>query len=90
MFLWYIGIVSLISYIVMAVDKYKARRGHWRIAERTLWILALIGGAVGLTLAMYLHHHKTRHKLFAIGLPLLSLVELMLMGLYGWEVMHNV
>lgn len=60
----YIGILSLITFTVYGADKARAVRGAWRIAERTLLLLSLIGGAVGGLLAMRCFRHKTRHWYF--------------------------
>jgi len=61
----------------MVVDKWKAKTGKWRIAEKTIWLVSIVGGAVGTTIGMYVFRHKTRHRLFRYGLPLLSLLELL-------------
>jgi len=61
----------------MVVDKWKAKTGKWRIAEKTIWLVSIVGGAVGTTIGMYLFRHKTKHRLFRYGLPLLSLLELL-------------
>jgi len=61
----------------MVVDKWKAKMGKWRIAEKTIWLVSIVGGAVGTTIGMYLFRHKTKHRLFRYGLPLLSLLELL-------------
>lgn len=61
----------------MVVDKWKAKMGKWRIAEKTIWLVSIVGGAVGTAIGMYLFRHKTKHRLFRYGLPLLSLLELL-------------
>lgn len=70
---------SLLDFTLMGVDKWKARRGLWRIPERTLWFFALLGGAVGGFAAMHLFHHKTRHWYFRWGFPILSLLQFFLL-----------
>lgn len=71
---------SLLDLVLMGVDKAKARRGLWRIPERTLWLFALLGGAPGGFAAMRLFHHKTRHWYFRWGFPILALLQLALLG----------
>ena len=66
---------SAIDFALMGVDKWKARRGAWRIPESTLWLFALLGGALGGTLAMQVFRHKTRHWYFRYGFPLLAALD---------------
>ena len=58
--LW-LGLASLLLFGMMGADKKKAKRGQWRIPEKTLFLVAICGGAVGGTLGMYQFHHKTKH-----------------------------
>lgn len=74
-FLVYFLAVSLITALITAIDKYKAKRGCFRISEATLFILAAIGGALGEYLTMRLIRHKTLHKRFMIGLPLIIILQ---------------
>ena len=70
---------SAIDFALMGVDKWKARRDAWRIPESTLWLFALIGGALGGTLAMQGFRHKTRHWYFRFGFPLLATLDVALL-----------
>ncbi len=73
-FLLYLAFVNAVAFLVTAVDKLAAVR-HWRrVRERTLMLLALIGGAGGTFAAMYLFRHKTKKPLFFIGVPLFLLL----------------
>ena len=72
----YFAAVSAITAIITAVDKYKAKKGAFRISEATLFILALTGGALSEYVTMRLIHHKTLHKRFMIGLPLIILLQI--------------
>ena len=71
-------LVSLIAFCAMGVDKLKAKKGTWRIPERTLFILAFLLGAPGAYAGMMVFRHKTRHRRFAVGLPILSAAEIIL------------
>jgi len=73
----YLLVVNFVGFSLMVVDKWKAKMGKWRIAEKTIWLVSIVGGAVGTTIGMYLFRHKTKHRLFRYGLPLLSLLELL-------------
>ncbi|KAB7706025.1 DUF1294 domain-containing protein [Bacillus aerolatus] len=73
----------MISYIVMGNDKRKAKRGAWRTSENMLWLLALIGGAVGSWIAMQAHRHKTKHISFKYGMPVLAMIDLGLLAYFS-------
>lgn len=75
-FIVYFLAISLITAIVTATDKYKAKKGAFRISEATLFFLAIIGGALGEYLTMRLIRHKTLHKRFMIGLPLIIILQI--------------
>ena len=70
---------SAIDFALMGVDKWKARRDAWRIPESTLWLFALLGGALGGTLAMQVFRRKTRHWYFRFGFPLLTVLQIALL-----------
>ena len=79
--LWpYLLLINLITLVVYGVDKHRAKKGKWRISEKTLFLLPLIGGSVGAIAGMYLFHHKTKHWYFRIGLPLILVAQLVLAG----------
>ena len=84
-FVIYFAVISLVTAIVTAIDKYKAKKGSFRISEKVLFVLALLGGSLSEYLTMRLIRHKTLHKRFMIGLPLiiiLQLVAIILSGIY--------
>lgn len=68
-------IMSLVLFLVMGLDKHKARAHRRRIPEATLFLLAFLGGALGGTLGMKLFRHKTLHLQFAVGFPLIMLLQ---------------
>lgn len=71
----YYGIINLIGFAIMGVDKKRAIRGAWRISEASLFATALLGGALGCTLGMQHFRHKTRHWYFKYGMPAIFLVQ---------------
>ena len=76
----YFCLVNIIGFLMMGVDKSRARRKAWRISEKTLFTCALIGGSIGTIAGMYAFRHKTRHWYFKYGLPLILLVQVVLMS----------
>ena len=74
----YIVAINLFAYILYGVDKSKSKKAKWRISERALIIIALVGGSVGALLAMKKFHHKTKHKKFTIGVPLILVAQIAL------------
>lgn len=74
----YYVLINIYGFVKMAGDKEKAKRHEWRVPERTLMWLAVIGGAFGLTAAMNLFRHKTKHAKFKYGLPILCILHLII------------
>ena len=79
--LYYLIVINIVTFLVYGIDKWKAKQGSWRISEATLLILAVIGGSIGALLGMRVWHHKTMHKKFKYGLPLILLVKIALIYL---------
>ena len=67
-------IINLLAFVLYGVDKSRAKRGAWRISEKTLLLVALLGGAFGALAGMLFFRHKTRHTVFRIGLPLMAIL----------------
>ena len=63
------------TFTVYGVDKAKARRGAWRVPEKTLFLLPLLGGSVGALLGMLVFRHKTKHWYFVAGMPLILVCQ---------------
>ncbi|MDN4493638.1 DUF1294 domain-containing protein [Ureibacillus aquaedulcis] len=74
-FLAYVVVMSIVLCIFMYVDKSRARNHEWRISEKSLFTLAILGGACGGVLGMYLFRHKTKHSSFAFGFPLIAAIQ---------------
>ena len=74
-FLYYLGIINVITFLVYGIDKLKAKKGKWRIPEATLLLLAVIGGSIGALLGINVWHHKTMHKKFKYGIPLILIIQ---------------
>lgn len=68
--------MSFVLFAMMGIDKALARRGAWRVPERTLFLLALLGGALGGIIGMYFFRHKTRHASFKAGLPVMLIINI--------------
>ncbi|MBD5514220.1 MAG: DUF1294 domain-containing protein [Lachnospiraceae bacterium] len=74
----YLVVINSISFIMMGLDKYKAKKRAWRIPESTLFVLALIGGSIGSIAGMHLFHHKTRHWYFLYGMPAILIIQILI------------
>ena len=78
-FLLYLLLINAAAYVLMLVDKIKARKNRWRIPERTLMLTAALGGSVGIHMGMFLFRHKTRHPKFTLGIPAILTVQILLL-----------
>jgi len=76
--IYYLILINLIGLLVMKVDKQRAKKHQYRISEKTLWIIAIIGGAIGTTMGMKIFRHKTKHFNFKVGFPILAIIEIVL------------
>lgn len=74
----YFAIINLLGIAVTCADKIKAKNDMWRIPEKTLWLFGVLGGAIGTYLCMKIIRHKTKHKSFMIGMPLLIVLQIVL------------
>ena len=73
-----LAVMSVFLFVLMGLDKGKARRGARRIPEKTLFVFALLGGAIGGTAGMFFFRHKTKHWYFRLGFPFLAAAQLAL------------
>ena len=76
--LGYLLAVNIATFFLYGIDKYKAKRGLWRISEATLLTMAAIGGSIGAWAGMRLWHHKTMHKKFKYGIPVIIIMQIAL------------
>lgn len=75
----YLIMINIAGLCIMGVDKRKARNHQWRIPEKMLFGISLIGGSIGTWLGMYLFRHKTKHWYFVIGMPLILILQIALL-----------
>ena len=80
MLLYYIVGVNILTFFVYGIDKWRAKKGKWRISEATLLLLAVIGGSIGAWLGIKVWHHKTMHKKFKYGIPAILIIQIILIG----------
>lgn len=69
-------VLNVVTFFLYGIDKLKAKRSKWRVPEATLLLFAVLGGSVGAWLGMKIWHHKTLHKKFKYGLPLIILIHI--------------
>lgn len=74
----YFVIINIIGFLIMFIDKQKAKRGAWRIPEKTIFIITALGGGIGTIAGMYAFRHKTQKLQFVIGLPFITILEIIL------------
>ena len=70
----YFIVINLFGFFIMWLDKRKAKKGAWRIPEKTLFIITAIGGGIGTTAGMFVFHHKTQKIQFLIGFPFITIL----------------
>ena len=76
--LYYLFVINIVTFLVYGIDKVKAKHNSWRISEATLLTLAVVGGVIGALLGMKVWRHKTQHKKFKYGVPLILLIQISL------------
>ena len=75
-FLIYLLLINAAGFLLMLIDKWKARHNRWRIPEATLMWVAALGGSIGSLLGMYTVRHKTKHPKFTVGIPLILVAQI--------------
>lgn len=76
--LGYLLAINIATFFLYGIDKYKGKKGRWRISEATLLMMAVIGGCIGAWAGMRLWHHKTMHKKFKYGIPIIIIIQVAL------------
>ena len=76
--MYYLLAINIVSLFLYGIDKYKAKKNKWRISEATLLMMAVIGGSIGAWAGMRLWHHKTMHKKFKYGIPIIFIMQVCL------------
>ena len=74
----YLVAINVATFFTYGIDKWKAKRSKWRIRERALLSLAVLGGSIGAWLGMKVWHHKTQHKKFKYGIPLILVAQIVI------------
>ena len=72
----YIIIINLIGFVIMGYDKRKAKNHEWRVRESTIFMIGFFGGCIGILLGMNFFRHKTKHKQFVYGIPLILFAQI--------------
>lgn len=81
---FYLILINALGFLLMLIDKRKAQKNRWRIPEKTLFAVALLGGSLGCLGGMHFIRHKTNHLSFTIGIPVILAVQIILFViLYG-------
>ncbi|WP_297421555.1 DUF1294 domain-containing protein [Clostridium sp.] len=80
--LTYFLIINFIGFIIMLIDKQRAIHKEWRIPEKTLIVISILGGSIGMLTGMSTFRHKTKHKKFTVGVPLILLMQIGLVIIY--------
>ena len=79
--IWYLSVINFTSWAAYGLDKGRAKSGKWRIPERTLLLLALIGGSLGALAGMIMFRHKTRKPKFFISVPVMFVVHCVIVAM---------
>lgn len=85
----YLFFINLAGMLSMGIDKQKAKKGAWRLPERTLFLIALMGGSLGSILGMQLFRHKTRHRQFVIGMPVIAVIQICLCVVLQYSILNR-
>ena len=80
----YLLAINIATFLLYGIDKYKAKKGKWRISEATLLTMAAIGGSIGAWAGMRVWHHKTMHKKFKYGIPVIIIMQIAV-----WVYLHT-
>jgi uncharacterized membrane protein YsdA (DUF1294 family) len=79
----YLIVINAVAFLMYGIDKEKARKGKWRIKEKDLILVAMIGGSIGAFFGMHFFHHKTRHWYFRYGIPVIMILQIIIIAVLG-------
>ena len=71
----YLLIINIIGFLIMFIDKSRAIHKEWRVPEKTLIFISIIGGSIGMFFGMYIFRHKTKHLKFTLRVPIILIIE---------------
>ena len=80
--IYYLIFINIVGLLSMYLDKYFAKNNMYRISEKNLFFIAIIGGSIGGIIGMYKFRHKTKHKEFTTGLPFIIFIQIMILIYY--------
>ena len=80
--LLYIVLINIVTFIMFFLDKFYAKKGMWRISEKTLLVASLIGGSIGAIFGMKTFRHKTKKSRFSVGIPVILIMQILLITYY--------
>lgn len=86
LFLIYLIFINIFAFMLMGIDKKKAQKGTWRISEKNLFLSAIVGGSIGAILGMQIFRHKTKHRKFTIGMPLVLVLQIVLVVIFVYYI----
>ena len=80
--IYYLIFINIVGLLSMYLDKYFAKNNTYRISEKALFLIAIIGGSIGSIIGMYQFRHKTKHRQFTTGLPFIIFIQIMILIYY--------
>ena len=80
--IYYLIFINIVGLLSMYLDKYFAKNNMYRISEKNLFFIAIIGGSIGSIIGMYQFRHKTNHRQFTTGLPFIIFIQIMILIYY--------
>lgn len=81
--IYYLIFINIMGLLSMYLDKYFSKNNMYRISEKSLFFIAILGGSIGGIIGMYQFRHKTKHKQFTIGLPIILFIQLIILMYYS-------
>ena len=85
----YLIVINVLGFLVMGLDKHKAKMAERRIPENTLFTFTVLGGGVGTIAGMYVFHHKTKKMKFKVGMPLILILEILIFVYFKFLMCKN-